>query len=523
MANQFFNLIDLKSNKIINLANASQDNDAINLSQLNSAVEGVLGDLSSALTYLGNFDASVGSFSALTDASQGDYYVVSVAGTIGSIEYNVGDHIVVNKDVVGTPAAADIDLIKNTQFPDTVYLDAIQTLVSKTIDADFNTVVDLTVANLKAGVLNLDLDSSVGTDTELASVLAVQTHVATEVEALEAKLTGLKFAYDIVGDDTTTDFVVNHNLDCLYPIVRVMDSSNAIVFAEIVLTDASNISVNFDSAPIVSEDYKVIVLGTNFASEGSGLEYSPEDWFQTDAVGGSAFSPSSTAKITGLSQAWIDYSGPLNKNELVIPETIGGNTIAEIGLVDTDTWQGVGQDSITSINMPHITTVSESAFDSHTALISVDMPLVTNLGFGSFFACTALTSVDMPVVTSVEMYTFKNCSSLTSVDILLVTSVGSYAFAETGLTSVNMPSVTSVGNSPFDSCAALTSVSMPSVTSIDYSAFSGCTVLSQISIAANVSVSNASIRGNFTNVYETDNGSAAGLYEYDETTWAKTA
>lgn len=274
MANKFLNVIDLSLNKIINVANGTNDNDAVNLGQLNQKVSEVVGDLSSALTYQGTFDASAGDFVALTDANQGDFYIVTTNNgpvVIDGVEYRTGDHIVINKEVIGVPVTADIDLIKNTEFPDMVFTDAEQTLTNKTIDADNNTISNLETDNLKEGVLNIDLDNSVGTDAEIPSALAVQTHVDTEVTALETKVTNLLHTEDIVGDGTAVDFVINHDLASEFPIVQVIDVvNNAIVYPAVELTDANNVTVKFGIAPAAvdgetpADTYKVIVWATNF-------------------------------------------------------------------------------------------------------------------------------------------------------------------------------------------------------------------------------------------------------------------
>ena len=55
----------------------------------------------------------------LDDAKLGDMFYVSVSGTIlTTVELLVGDMIIINKDVTGTPVAADIDKIDNTESPD---------------------------------------------------------------------------------------------------------------------------------------------------------------------------------------------------------------------------------------------------------------------------------------------------------------------------------------------------------------------------------------------------------------------
>ena len=72
-----------------------------------------------------------------------------------------------------------------------------QTLTNKTIDADNNTVSNLEVDNLKAGVLDTDISAVAGTHTTLPSALAVKTYVDAQVTAQDL---------DIVGD-TGTDAI----------------------------------------------------------------------------------------------------------------------------------------------------------------------------------------------------------------------------------------------------------------------------------------------------------------------------
>lgn len=55
--------------------------------------------------------------------------------------------------------------------------DQAQTLTNKTIDADLNTISDLEVDNLKAGVLNVSTTLSGASDTQVPSALAVKTYV----------------------------------------------------------------------------------------------------------------------------------------------------------------------------------------------------------------------------------------------------------------------------------------------------------------------------------------------------------
>lgn len=55
--------------------------------------------------------------------------------------------------------------------------DQTQTLTNKTIDADVNTISDLQVTNLKAGVLDIDLTTTSGSDDTIPSAKATKTYI----------------------------------------------------------------------------------------------------------------------------------------------------------------------------------------------------------------------------------------------------------------------------------------------------------------------------------------------------------
>jgi hypothetical protein len=64
-----------------------------------------------------------------------------------------------------------------------VTLVGVQVLTNKSIDADDNTITNLEVDNLKAGVLDIDLDAVSASDDTLASAKAIKTYVDANITA----------------------------------------------------------------------------------------------------------------------------------------------------------------------------------------------------------------------------------------------------------------------------------------------------------------------------------------------------
>src|SRR5210317_1535924 len=64
------------------------------------------------VTYKGTFDAS--SPADLSNATKGDLYIISVAGTYQGQTWAVGDHLLINADMGGTLDPAKIDKVDNT-------------------------------------------------------------------------------------------------------------------------------------------------------------------------------------------------------------------------------------------------------------------------------------------------------------------------------------------------------------------------------------------------------------------------
>ena len=82
---------------------------AIKFETFRGTTSGVTG----GLVYKGSYNATTSTPSLVT-AQKGDFYIVSVAGTLAGVTLNVGDHIVFNQDAADPVTSAMFDVIDNT-------------------------------------------------------------------------------------------------------------------------------------------------------------------------------------------------------------------------------------------------------------------------------------------------------------------------------------------------------------------------------------------------------------------------
>jgi hypothetical protein len=71
------------------------------------------GAVTGGLVYKGSYDAATNT-PVLTSAKKGDFYIVSVAGSLAGVTLNVSDHIVFNQDASNPITSAMFDVIDNT-------------------------------------------------------------------------------------------------------------------------------------------------------------------------------------------------------------------------------------------------------------------------------------------------------------------------------------------------------------------------------------------------------------------------
>lgn len=219
--------------------------------------------LTGALKYQGTWTAtSQTDYSSITlPVFKGYMYAVSGSATIGGVEWNSGDYLVINKDIAtgGTITSSDVEKIDNTEASDIVRLSATQTLLNKTIDADDNTILDLILSNFKSGVVRTSTDgirgvssasdTSIVTEKAIASVLASRTYSEQNP------------ALTVSGGICT--WTITHNMNNSNVGIHVYEvSTGDEVMYDRSITSANVVTVKIlADANIAANTYKVVILG----------------------------------------------------------------------------------------------------------------------------------------------------------------------------------------------------------------------------------------------------------------------
>lgn len=218
--------------------------------------------LTGALKYQGTWTAtSQTDYSSITlPVYKGYMYAVSGSATVGGVEWNSGDYLVINKDVAagGTITSSDVEKIDNTEASDIVRLNATQTLTNKTIDADDNTIQDLGTSNFKSGVVRTASDGirAVGTATDTAIVTEANIATVLSKKGFSAQNTALTQTSGICS------WAITHNLNNSNVGVFLYEvSSGDRVMYDYTITSANVVTVKIlSTANIAANTYKAVIV-----------------------------------------------------------------------------------------------------------------------------------------------------------------------------------------------------------------------------------------------------------------------
>lgn len=252
------NYLDITSHKISAKVDTTVTGSSTNLVTSGAVASAIGTALTGALIYQGTWTAtSQTDYSSITlPVKKGYMYAVSGTATIGGVEWNSGDYLVINKDIAagGTITSSDVDKIDNTEASDIVRLSSTQTLTNKTIDADDNTIQDLTTSNFKSGTIVTSVGST-GSDTAIPTEKAVRSAIsALSYSATNSALTA---------SGGVCTWTVTHNMGNSNVSINVYEvSSGDKVMFDCSIDSANQATIKILSSSNISADtYKVVILG----------------------------------------------------------------------------------------------------------------------------------------------------------------------------------------------------------------------------------------------------------------------
>lgn len=212
----------------------------------------------------GAWSAASGSFpvgsSPVAGTKAGDYWYVSVAGTVDSVAFNVGDVIVAKVNAASTTIATDwIQLEVNRDQATTTVLG----LVFLATNAETQTGTDVnkavtpaslsarTATETRTGIAEIATDAELtsGTDdTRIVTPLKLKTYLDNRTGGYAANIGG-----------AGTSYALTHGLSTIDVIVMIKDNTTLEeVMTDVVITDANTVTVSFAIAPTANA-YRVII------------------------------------------------------------------------------------------------------------------------------------------------------------------------------------------------------------------------------------------------------------------------
>jgi hypothetical protein len=142
--------------RLATIAEAGGSSEAIAVTP--AGLQAEISGLVSGITYRGQI--AVADFgTTLANASQGDYYKISVGGTSGGVVYDVNDSIIVNADMGGTFADAKLDRLDNV---DSEVVDDLTPQLGGDLDVNGHTITsavgDIVIDPAGAGEITVGAD-----------------------------------------------------------------------------------------------------------------------------------------------------------------------------------------------------------------------------------------------------------------------------------------------------------------------------------------------------------------------------
>ena len=264
--------IDFGTNKLLQVKTGTASSDGVNLGQVQSLVAGVG-------VFQGGYNASTNS-PALTGGSnvaldQGDFYVVTTGGSFFTETLEVGDLIFANADIAAssTPSLSDYTVVIADQniagdgSTDGGTTKGVAGFDSGNFGVTANGWVTLDNTGVSAGSVGgaaKSLSATVTAKGLLSSLseqaIAITASQVTDFCTAVSTCVAANEQYAVsIGNGNDVSFAVSHGLSTRDVIVQLYDNSSYdTVFADVVRTSTSVVTITFNSAP-ATNDIRVLV------------------------------------------------------------------------------------------------------------------------------------------------------------------------------------------------------------------------------------------------------------------------
>jgi hypothetical protein len=265
---------------------------------------------------------------------------------------------------------------------DIVTADQSQTLTNKTIDADNNTISDLELDNLKAGVLNTSTSLSGASDTQVPSALAVKTYVDNSTGAVQTDVDDLVLLSGVAANATTLGTFTGTIIPDNQTNKQAFQALET--FAE---TDATNLANHLSDTTDAHDASAISVVPTGNLAADDVQEALVELQGDIDTINTTSIPAKVTGPASATDNAVARYdltTGKLIQNSVVIV----GDTGAVTGVTDL-TASGTVQAGTTTSTAKIIGSESNDAATGSNATLTSPASPEVRLTSGS------LVSVDM--------------------------------------------------------------------------------------------------------------------------------
>jgi hypothetical protein len=212
---------------------------------------------------IGGYDAKTNTvFPGSASTKKGDFWYVTVAGSIQSVPFQVGDVIVANKDnPVNTNANDYIFLQTNADQATTTILGLVMLATNAEVQGGTENTKAITSAGLssrtateaRTGIAKIatSAEATAGTD---------DTTIMTPKKVKEVLATVTNKGYSAVFGSTTLEYMVTHGLNTMDVIAEFFEQpSNKKCLVDYTVIDATKIGVYFGKAP-GANSLKVVII-----------------------------------------------------------------------------------------------------------------------------------------------------------------------------------------------------------------------------------------------------------------------